>query len=279
MTEPNSVYLDIDGHEIHVTDWGDPARPAIVLWHGLSRTGGDFDTLARHLAPRYRVICPDTIGRGLSSWSRDPDRDYQLPIYAAQAGALLDRLGVERCDWVGTSMGGLIGMLASVGPLAGRIGRLVLNDIGPVIDPVALARIRDYVTLTPSFAGVPALEAFLRVVNRPFGALTDAEWRRIAETSARRRDDGTLTLHYDPAVMRVFAEQTGGGDLWPVWDALKGPVLVLRGAESDILLPDIAQAMTIRGPGARLVTLPGCGHAPMLNIPDQIAVLDAFLGG
>ncbi len=274
-----SLYLTVAGHEIHLTEWGDPAAPALVMWHGLARTGADFDTAARHFSDHLRVICPDTIGRGLSGWSADPERDYTLASYVAHAVELLERLEIERCRWVGTSLGGLVGMVAAAGPLRGRIERLVLNDVGPVVNPVALERIKAYVTRMPDFPTLMELEAFVRVVYAPFGSLTDDEWRRLAETSARRRDDGRWTLHYDPRVMTVLAARMDEEpvDLWPVYDAVDCPTLVLRGAESDLLTAETAQAMTRRGPKAHLVTVPGCGHAPALNVVGQLAELDAFL--
>lgn len=281
MTEPQprSRYLTIAGHEIHVSEWGPPDAPAIVMWHGLARTGRDFDPPARHFADRFRVICPDTIGRGLSSWSARPDEDYTLPAYIGHAVELLDRLGVGSCRWVGTSMGGAVGMIGAAGPLKDRIERLVLNDIGPEMNPAAIERIRAYVTVVPSFPTMTGFEEFLRLVYAPFGTLSDAEWRTMAESSARRRDDGRITVHYDPQVMQVFARHTGDYDLWPMWDALTCPTLVLRGAASDLLLADAAQRMTERGPRPELVTVPGCGHAPALNTPDQLAALERFLGG
>jgi pimeloyl-ACP methyl ester carboxylesterase len=278
MMSPRSCYLAVAGHEMHLTEWGAPDAPALVMWHGLARTGRDFDTLACHLADRFRVICPDTIGRGWSSWSGDPDADYTLPAYCAQATALLDGLGVERCRWIGTSMGGLIGMLLAAGPLKGRIERLVMNDVGPRLNAEAIQRIRAYVTTMPSFATMSEYETFLRVVYAPFGSMTEHEWKVMLETSARRRDDGRITAHYDPQVMQVFARSAGDEvDLWPAYDAIECPTLLLRGAMSDLLLPEAAQEMTGRGPRATLVTIPGCGHAPALNTPEQIAVVDAFL--
>ena len=278
MTAPRSSFLPIAGHEIHLTAWGDPAAPALVLWHGLARTGRDFDTLARHLADRFHILCPDTIGRGLSSWSPDPDQDYSIPTYCMHALELLDRLGIDTCRWVGTSMGGLIGMaLAGHPQTAARIERLVMNDVAPELNPVAIARIRDYVTVIPEFATMAEFEGFLRTVYATFGQLSDAEWRGIAETSMRRRDSGRISAHYDPEVMRVFAEQFRDFDMWEVYDTLTCPVLMLRGASSDLVTAAVAEEMTRRGPRARLVTVPGCGHAPALNTPEQIAVLDAFL--
>jgi pimeloyl-ACP methyl ester carboxylesterase len=278
MLSPRSSYLPIAGHEIHLTAWGDPAAPALVLWHGLSRTGRDFDTLARHFADRFHVLCPDTIGRGLSTWSASPDTEYTIPVYCLHATELLDRLGIARCCWVGTSMGGLIGMaLAGTPATAPRIERLVLNDVAPQLNQVAIERIKAYVTIVPEFANLTEFEAFLRTVYVPFGRLTDEEWRLMAETSMRRRDNGRISSHYDPAVMRVFAEHPPGSDLWELFDAITCPVLALRGEVSDLVEVQVAEEMTRRGPRARLVSIPGCGHAPALNTAEQIAVLEDFL--
>ena len=278
MQIPRSQYLAIDGHEIHLTAWGDPAAPALVLWHGLARTGRDFDVLARHLADRFHVLCPDSLGRGLSSWSGAPDRDYTLPVYCRHAVELLDRLAIAECRWVGTSMGGLIGMLLAGTPeTAPRIGRLVLNDVAPRLNPTAIARIRSYLSIVPEFPTMTAFETFLRTVYAPFGQLTDAEWRALAETSMRRRDNGRISSHFDPAAMRVFVEQFQDVDLWGIFDAIACPVLALRGERSDLVEAEVAEEMTRRGPKPRLVTIPDCGHAPALNVAAQIAVLEAFL--
>lgn len=277
--QPRSRYVPILGHEIHVTEWGEPGAPPVVLWHGLARVGRDFDTLAHALAPLYHVICPDTIGRGLSSWSSNPVEDYQIPTYCAHALGLMDAYGFERARWVGSSMGGLIGMaLAGTEATAGRIERLVLNDVGCRLNPVAVERIKAYVTTMPEFDSMARFEAFLRLAYAPFGPLTDAEWRRMAETSVRRKDNGMLVAHYDPAVMAAFADAPAAVvEVWPLYDAITCPTLLLRGESSDLLEPEVAEAMTQRGPRCQLVTIPGCGHAPMLNTVEQMAVIKAFL--
>ncbi|WP_096701021.1 alpha/beta hydrolase [Magnetospirillum sp. 15-1] len=277
MTLSRSRYVSVQGLEFHVTEWGDAAAPALVMWHGLARTGRDFDTLAAHFSDRYRVICPDTLGRGLSGWSAEPQRDYTLAAYVKHALGILDELGVGPLTWIGTSMGGALGMLLAAGPLKGRMDRLVMNDIGPALNPAAVERIRAYVTQIPDFPSMTAFEAFLRLVYRPYGFLSDEEWRRMAESSARRRGDGRITVHYDPAVMRVFAASAGDYELWEAYDRVECPTLVLRGADSDLLLPEVADEMTRRGPKARLATISGCGHAPALNVPEQIGLLDGFL--
>ncbi|MBC7953664.1 MAG: alpha/beta hydrolase [Rhodospirillaceae bacterium] len=275
---PRSLYLPIAGHEVHVTEWGDRDAPALVMWHGLARVGRDFDTIARQLAPMFHIICPDTIGRGLSSWSKNPQDDYTVPAYCGHAVELLDQLGLDKVRWVGTSMGGIIGMaLAGTKETAGRIDRLVINDVGPELNKPAVERIKAYVTMVPEFATMAQFEGFLRLAYAPFGKLTDAEWRVMAETSLRRRDNGSYSSHYDPAVMTVFAEHIDEFDMWDIYDAITCPTLLVRGAESDLLLADVALKMTQRGPSPALVTVPGCGHAPALNTSDQIAVLKGFL--
>lgn len=278
MSERRTLFIPVAGHEIHVSEWGDPAAPALVMWHGLARTGRDFDVAAAHFADRYRVICPDTIGRGLSSWSAAPDRDYTIPAYVGIALGLLDALGVERCRWVGTSMGGLIGMAVAADPAGrARVEKLVVNDIGPAINAEAVNRIKAYVSQVAEFATLADFERLIRVVYAPFGPLTDAEWKHLVETGVRRRDNGTFSTHYDPQVMRVFCEQFDGSEAWELWDAISCPTLVLRGAQSDLLAADKAEEMTRRGPRPRLITVPDCGHAPMLNVPGQLAPLAAFL--
>jgi pimeloyl-ACP methyl ester carboxylesterase len=276
---PTSHYLVCQGRELHVTAWGDPQAEVVVAWHGLARTGRDMDDIAAHLAQRWRVLCPDTLGRGLSQWSPVPDDEYHLGFYAAQAVDLLDQLGIAQCHWLGTSMGGAIGLHAAAGPLRGRIQRLVMNDIGPELAAPAVSRIRGYAGSPPAFATVGELEQYFRSIYRPYGALTDAQWRRLTETSVRRLPDGRVTPHYDPAMVRQFLAHPQDYDQWDAWDALPIPVLVLRGADSDLLLPDVAEAMRNRGPRAVVVTIPGCGHAPALNTPAQFALVERFFAG
>ncbi len=276
--EPNSNYLRCEGREVHYTEWGSRHAEVVVAWHGLARTGRDMDDIAAHLAQRWRVICPDAIGRGLSQWSPLPDDEYCLAFYARQAGALLDQLGIAQCHWLGTSMGGAIGLHAAAGGLRGRIRRLVLNDIGPEVAAAAVDRIRSYAGNPSAFDTVGELEAYFRSVYKPYGWLSDAQWRRLTETSVRRLPDGRVTTHYDPAMVRQFIAHPTDYDQWPAWDALTLPVLVLRGAHSDLLLPEVAEAMRNRGPRAVVVTLPDCGHAPALNTPAQFALVERFLG-
>ena len=276
---PRSNYLVCEGREIHYTEWGAVHADVVVAWHGLARTGRDMDDIAAHLAQRWRVICPDTIGRGLSQWSPVPDQEYNLAFYTRQATALLDQLGIERCLWLGTSMGGAIGLRAAATTLAGRITRLVMNDIGPELAAPAVERIRSYAGNPAAFATVSELEQYFRTIYKPYGALTDAQWRRLTETSVRRLSDGRVTPHYDPAMVRQFIVHPNDYDQWAAWDALTLPVLVLRGADSDLLLPEVAEAMRNRGPRAVVVTMPDCGHAPALNTPAQYALVERFFAG
>jgi pimeloyl-ACP methyl ester carboxylesterase len=238
----HSRYLTVLGRELHFMEWGQ-GDEVVLAWHGLARTGRDMDELAAHLAPRFRVICPDTLGRGLSQWSPRPEAEYCLDFYVELAQALLDQLGVSQCQWVGTSMGGAIGLVAAATRLQGRIRRLVLNDIGPELEPAALQRIRDYAGRPPAFASCTQLEAYFRQVYAPYGWLSDAQWRRLTETSARRLPDGRFTPHYDPAMVEQFVHHPDDYLRWDEWDRLDLPVLVLRGADSDLLSPSVFEAM------------------------------------
>ncbi|MDC8784767.1 alpha/beta fold hydrolase [Roseateles koreensis] len=273
----SSHYLTCLGREVHYTEWGSEHSECVIAWHGLARTCRDMDDLAAHLAGRYRVICPDTPGRGLSQWSPVPDEEYCLAFYVRQATALVDQLGLQRFHWVGTSMGGAIGTLAAAGALRGRIRRLVLNDNGPQLADAAIERIRSYAGNPAAFDTVSELERYFRGVYQPYGYLTDAQWRRLTESSVRRLPDGRVTPHYDPAMVRQFIVHPQDYDLWEAWDSLRLPVLCLRGESSDLLLPETAQAMRLRGPRAEVVTIPDCGHAPALNVPAQWQAVADFL--
>ena len=274
-----SRYLRCEGREIHYTEWGAEHADTVIAWHGLARTGRDMDDIAEHLAQRWRVLCPDTIGRGLSQWSPEPEREYCLAFYVKLAVAFVDQLGIDRCHWLGTSMGGAIGTRAAAGPLRGRIRRLVLNDNGPQLAPAAIERIRTYAGAPAAFATVTELEQYFRTVYKPYGWLSDAQWRRLTETSVRRLPDGRVTPHYDPAMVMQFTHHENDYDLWDAWDTLDLPVLCLRGEHSDLLLRETADAMRSRGPRSVVVEIEGCGHAPALNTPEQFALVERFLAG
>jgi pimeloyl-ACP methyl ester carboxylesterase len=271
-------------HEMAYVEWGDPANPRILLCvHGLTRNGRDFDVLAAALQEDYRVVCPDVVGRGKSDWLTDPAQ-YQPMQYAADMRALIAQLGADQVDWVGTSMGGIIGMVMAVTPRApsaqagsdNPIRRLVLNDVGPFIAKAALDRIGAYVGKPPTFDDVAGVETYLRRVHAAFGDLTDAQWAQMAAHGARQVDDG-WTLGYDPRIADAFAGIVENADMWGVWDAISCPTLALRGESSDLLLPETATEMTVRGPKADLVTIPGCGHAPALMDDAQIKLIQEWL--
>lgn len=264
-------------HRLAYTEWGAADNPEVVVCvHGLTRNGRDFDDLARHLSRRYRVVCPDVAGRGQSGWLPDPAA-YGFPQYVADMVTLVARLDVPQVQWVGTSMGGLVGMfLASMD--GSPIRRMVLNDVGPLITASSLARIGEYVGRAPSFAALDEAEAYLREVCAPFGPLTDAQWRHLAEHSVHCVDERWV-MRYDPAIGTPFRQAMVYQDvnLWPIYEKIRCPVLVTRGAESDLLTRETAQEMGRRGPQAQLVEFAGVGHAPMFMDPAQIAAVGRFL--
>ncbi len=271
-----SNYVSCAGREIHYTEWGAQHAETVIAWHGLARTGRDMDDIALHLSQRYRVICPDTIGRGLSQWSPEPAAEYCLAFYVQIAEALVNQLGLERFHWLGTSMGGAIGMLAAATSLRGRLRRLILNDSGPEVSPAAITRIRSYAGNPAAFATVSELETYFRTIYKPYGWLSDAQWRRLTETSTRRLPDGRVTPHYDPAMVMQFTHHDNDYGLWDAWDTLDLPALCLRGESSDLLLPEVAEQMRSRGPRALVVNIAGCGHAPALNTAEHFAIVERF---
>ncbi len=266
-------------HRLAYCEWPGPiGAPTLLCVHGLTRNARDFDILASALSAHYRVICPDMPGRGASDWLKEPD-DYAYSLYIADLVALVARLDVDSVDWVGTSMGGIVGMLFAALPGA-PLRRLVVNDVGAYIPKQPLERIAAYIGRDPSFPDLAALETGLRAIHAPFGPLSDAQWRHLATHSWRRKPDGSLGLAYDPKIAERFKHAPiVDVDLWQSWDAIRCDVLILRGAQSDILRRGDAEAMTLRGPHARLVEFPGIGHAPALMEDDQIAFIRDFLLG
>ena len=292
MTEPTLHHLnclDTRGlHRMAYWAWGDPANPRVLVCvHGLSRQGRDFDTLARDLCNRYRVICPDVVGRGRSD--RLPDAmGYGIPTYVADMVTLVACLGVAQVDWVGTSMGGLIGLgLAALPTAAGSPGlvrKLVLNDVGPTIEPSSLQRIGSYLGQPAHWATVEEAADALRAISLGFGPHTREEWLALTRPQLVPHESGSgYKSHYDPAIALPFKAATpqmaamGEALLWQSYDRLACPTLLLRGADSDLLSPATAQAMTQRGPRARLMEFAGVGHAPTLVAPDQRAAVRQFL--
>ncbi len=272
-----SRYLTCAGYEIHFTEWGAGNREAVMMWHGLARSGRDFDFIADPLSRRYRVICPDTIGRGLSQWARDREREYCFRVYGDVALDLLRQLEIDTLRWVGTSMGGLIGVTLAAERLQTRISHLLINDIGPEVPKTAAARIVDYVGKPPEFARYEEFETWIRTVYSSFGAHADSAWRHLAETTCRRTDDGRLAVHYDPKIVTQFTTHAGDLDCWPAYDRIACKTLLLRGEVSDVLPNDTARRMTERGPRCTLVEIEGVGHAPVLDTPAQVDLVERFL--
>lgn len=265
-------------HRMAYLEWGDPRNnDVLVCVHGLTRTGRDFDNLARALAEHYRVVCPDVAGRGDSEWLQDP-AFYIVPQYVSDMVTLIARLDVATVHWLGTSLGALVGLgLAS--RKGSPISKLVLNDAGPLLAKAALERIRAYVGSAPVFPGIEQAEAYIRTVSAPFGPHSDAEWRFLTETVVRKNPDGSLRLHYDPKI--AYPSQMNPPkadmDLWSYYEAVTCPTLVLRGEYSDLLSRDTCEQMSRRGPKARTVEIAGVGHAPTLLHADQIEIVRGFL--
>ena len=285
MTEPrlNHVQcLDARGlHRMAYWEWGDAANPRVLVCaHGLARQGRDFDVLARAMRAEYRVVCPDVVGRGRSDALADP-QGYQIPAYVADMVTLLARLDARTVHWVGTSMGGLIGLgLASL-PQS-PIGRLVLNDVGPTIQFDALVRIGTYLGNPLRWATVDEAADYLLGISASFGPHTREQWLALSQPMIKADGDG-FVLHYDPNIAvplrAVTPELVAAGEAltWRAYDAIGCPTLLLRGAQSDLLSRETAQAMTQRGPKARLHEFAGVGHAPTLVADDQVAVVREFL--
>jgi pimeloyl-ACP methyl ester carboxylesterase len=268
-------------HRMAYWEWGEPANPRVLVCaHGLTRQGRDFDTLARALAGHYRVVCPDVVGRGRSDWLADP-MGYQLPQYVADMVTLLARLNAQVVDWLGTSMGGLIGLgLASQN--GSPLRRLVLNDVGPTIEPAAIARIGSYVGRSLSWRNLDEAADALWSISQGFGPHSREQWLELTRPQLMPDGEG-LKPRSDPAIGVPFRAitpqlaQAGEALLWQAWDRLALPSLLLRGADSDLLSKATAVAMTERGPKARLVEFAGVGHAPTLVQPEQVAVVRDFL--
>ncbi|MEN3363053.1 MAG: hypothetical protein V7606_327 [Burkholderiales bacterium] len=269
-------------HTMVYKEWGDPHnQKVLVCVHGVTRVSDDFDSLARQLCRDYRVVCPDVVGRGRSGWLRDPQH-YQLPQYVSDMVTLLARLDAETVHWLGTSMGGLIGIgLASLPD--SPIRKLVINDVGPVLNPEAIKRIGDYIGQEVRFASFDEAVQYIRAISLPFGTHTDEEWRKLAADVLRQDKDGQWTRNYDLALSVPFKAVTpeltkkGESQFWAAYDAIRCPVLLVRGAHSDLLSHEVAQAMTERGPKASLVEIEGVGHAPTFVHADQISIVESFL--
>lgn len=266
-------------HRVAYSEWGSPEQPkTLVCVHGLTRNRHDFDDLCQALCGEFHIAAPDVVGRGASDWLRDP-AGYAYPQYLADMTALIARLGAAAVDWLGTSMGGLIGMMLAAQP-GSPVHRLILNDVGPFIPKASLERIAGYVGQRTRFPDLSAAEAYFREVHAPFGKLSDAQWQTLTRHSVSNEEGGGFELRYDPGIAKAFTEvELKDVDLWSLWDSISCPVLILRGAESDLLTAEVAREMAARHPDAELVEFPDCGHAPALMEESQIAVVRDWLRG
>jgi len=279
FTQQNVQCLSPSGlHRMAYTEWGDRQNPRVLVCvHGLTRNGRDFDALAEAMSAHYRVICPDVVGRGQSGRLRDP-AGYGIPQYVADMVTLIARLNVDSVHWVGTSMGGLIGMALAAQECT-PLRKLVLNDVGPLITVESLQRIATYVGTDPQWASFNEALAYVKLISAPFGQLSEAQWHHLTETSIVQRADGRWAFRYDPRIAEPFkaAFVDKDIDLWPIYAGITCPTLVVRGAESDLLTRDTWQQMGACGPQAQLAEIPGVGHAPMFQSDEQIAIVRDFL--
>jgi pimeloyl-ACP methyl ester carboxylesterase len=265
------------GAELCVRTFGDSAAPPVVCWHGFARTGTDFCTLATALASSFYVICPDTPGRGSSEWLFPSE--YTFARYQAIAVDLIAQFaGARRVHWIGTSMGGALGMMLAAAPQSRHlINRLVLNDIGPEVPQTALDRIQDYTGEPQSFENYRAAKRYFETIYTPFGALSDDEWDILLVHSLRRTPDGSLTQHYDPNINAQFGDLQNSNWAWTMFASITAPMLVIRGMDSDVLTSEIADRMVGSALRVERLDLPGLGHAPFLNTPDQIKEIQSFI--
>ncbi len=264
-------------HRMAYVEWGEPDNPRVLVCaHGLTRNGRDFDYLARALQSEYRVICPDVVGRGRSDWL-GVKADYGFPLYVSDMITLLARVNAQTVHWVGTSMGGIIGMMIAGLPHS-PISRLVLNDVGPIITAASLRRIAEYVGRAPLFASMEDAEQWIRMVSAPFGPLSDEQWHHLTRYSVRPVVGG-FAMVYDPGIGDVFRAMpiVGDVDLWSAYNHVSCPTMAIRGAESDLLEHKTLMRMAESGPRAQVVEIAGVGHAPMLMDQAQIAMVHGFL--
>jgi pimeloyl-ACP methyl ester carboxylesterase len=279
LREDSFLGLSTGGfHRVAYVEWGDQREERVaVCVHGLTRNSRDFDELAKALQKKRRVACPDIVGRGRSDWLADKTQ-YNFITYCADMTALLARLRANSVDWIGTSMGGQIGMILAAQPNT-PIARLVLNDIGPFVPKEAPRRLLAYAAKQPPpFESPAAAERYIREIYSPFGQLTDAEWAHLTHHSLREVDGGRYVLAYDPGIVEPLKDmQRADFHIWPLWDRIRCPVLVLRGKESDVLLESTVEEMQRRGPRVELVEIDGVGHAPTLTAPKHVGIVRDWL--
>ncbi|NOX32181.1 MAG: alpha/beta hydrolase [Deltaproteobacteria bacterium] len=262
-----SEFLTINDRSIHVRVYNPEQEKTIVCWHGLARNGFDFQTIALLLSKKYRVLCPDTLGRGLSQWAKDPAKEYNYPNYVNIAMGICEHFNVQKLDWIGTSMGGIIGIVLASGPYTNRIQRLVINDIGPEIPDHALQRIIDYVSgIQPEFDTFIEYENYLKELYLVMGERTDEQWFQMTSRSLRRKDNGRLTVHFDPDIIQISDETVPAMDLWELFKQVECKVMLLHGLLSDVLTQDIVKRMESINSKMKVITIHDCGHAPGLHL-------------
>jgi pimeloyl-ACP methyl ester carboxylesterase len=279
-----SRFFTFEGLQIHYTEWGTRGSPGVVMWHGFGRNCRDFDRLAAHMAGTNFCVCIDTPGRGLSSWSPTPKDHYRIDFLAKVADAFVNHVfGADgpQVDWVGTSMGGLVGMHAAATVLKTRIRKLILNDVGPTISKAAVERISKYSHIVPVYDTLAEMEAFFRQVYAPFGpTISDDQWMEIAITSSRRTDKGKWTVHYDPEITFGLKDPSSGDtaalDSWEQYRQVTCPMLLIWGELSDLLLPEHVEKMKAEGPQLEVAQVMGVGHAPPLNVPEHFELVTKF---
>lgn len=264
-------------HRIVYQDWGREDNPNVLICvHGLTRNSHDFDYLAENLSQRYRVIAPDIVGRGNSDWLPDPSL-YTIEQYVKDMAILIKHLGVSSVDWIGTSLGGIIGMTMAALPQS-PVRRLILNDIGACVKKDAIAFLATSLAQTPQFSSLDELRAFLRQSYAHTGALKEEHWEHMSRYDHRLNEDGTYARNYDPQLVQSMAPgHSNDIDLWQQWDAIRCPTLILHGAQSLILTAALCDEMLARNPHASVITLPGVGHTPSLMVPEHIDIVNEWL--
>ena len=276
--ESRSEFVNINDRSIHVRVYNPDGEKTIICWHGLARNGSDFEILAKRLAPNFRVLCPDTLGRGLSQWARNPASEYNYSNYLDIATGICQHFNVEQMDWVGTSMGGILGILLASGQYKDRIKRLVMNDIGPEIPDDALTRIIDYVSgEQPGFDTFFEYQDYLKELYGIWGPRTPDQWVRMTTSSLRRNSRGQFTVHFDPDIIQKSDETVPVIDLWESFNQVRCPILLFHGLLSDVLTLDIVRRMKLSQPDMAVITIKDCGHAPGLHIPEHNEPILNFL--
>lgn len=271
----------VGSHRMSYSQWGQEDNPNVLICvHGLTRNGRDFDFLARELEEKYCVICPDIVGRGESDWLTDP-KDYNLMVYAKDIFTLLQQLNLTKVDWLGTSMGGLIGMAIASQPES-TIRRLIINDVGPFIEQTALQRIAGYLLKEkPIFSNLADAEDYVRSTYQPFGNLTDEQWQHLTQYSVKPLPGGGYRLNYDPQISHPYQntpiDSLKAQEFWQWWETINCPILLLHGQESDLLLLDTIGKMKEIQSQMTVVSFPNVGHAPALMDKEQIGVIKSWL--